>query len=647
MTPTVLNNRYHLLATVAGGGMAVVYKAQDRLLNRIVAVKVLRSEYAQDPVFLQSFRQEAQAAANLTHPNIVTIYDVGQDGGRHYIVMEYVEGRDLKSLIQEEAPFSIGRALDIAADVCAGVGYAHRSGIVHCDIKPQNVLISTEGRVKVTDFGIARAFSQIVPREVETVWGTPQYFAPEQAAGEPPSPASDVYSIGVMLYEMLAGRLPFDGPDHASLAMMHMRDEPPPLHQLNPQVSLQLEQIVDKVLAKEPAARYRSAEHLGRILSGYRYGASQATGYQPMVVPPELAPGTTGAAAVTGPTAAPEVPAAARTPVEKGSRPEWQLWFIAAVAALSVLGLIPLWVVVYSTYADLGQPTPTPVVTPVVTQVPSMAIVPQLVGLSLEAAQEEAGRANLGLVIEERDDPDHPVPAVLEQDPPAGQTVPAASQLKLVVSKQLPGSAVPDVIGFSLDDVSEGLKSRGWMLATETVWSGEPKGRIIQVNPPIGTELGAGETLTLTLSGGTDEPVTLEANLNNMVFLESVELPSDRFSPGQTIPLVLRWRGLQPISESYAVFVHLLGPGGGLIDQDDHEPREGDISRPTSNWTPGVIVPDLHSVAIPSNAASGVYQLRTGMYMPSAGNQRLPVLDAGSTTQQGDSILLREIQVGP
>jgi serine/threonine protein kinase len=295
MTPTILNNRYHLLATIAGGGMAVVYKAQDRLLNRVVAVKVLRPEYAMDPSFLQSFRQEAQAAANLTHPNIVTIYDVGQEGDRHYIVMEYVEGRDLKSIIQEEAPFSIGRALDITIDVCAGVGDAHHSGIVHCDIKPQNVIISTEGRVKVTDFGIARAFSQIVPPEVETVWGTPQYFAPEQAAGEPPTPASDVYSIGVMLYEMLSGRLPFDAPDQTTLAMMHMQDEPAPLHQLNPQISLQLEQIVDKVLAKEPSARYRSAEHLGRILVGYRQGASQATGFQPMVPLPEEASVAAGA----------------------------------------------------------------------------------------------------------------------------------------------------------------------------------------------------------------------------------------------------------------------------------------------------------------------------------------------------------------
>jgi len=639
MTLTLLNNRYHLLATVAGGGMAIVYKAQDRLLNRIVAVKVLRPDYAQDPAFLDSFRREAQAAANLTHPNIVTIFDVGQDGGYRYIVMEYVEGRDLKSLIQEEAPFSINRALDITTDVCAGVGFAHRAGIVHCDIKPQNVIISPDGRVKVTDFGIARAFSHIVPTEVETVWGTPQYFAPEQAAGEPPTPASDVYSIGIMLYEMLSGRLPFEASDHATLAMMHIRDNPPPLHQLNPQVSLQLEQIVNKVLSKEPASRYRSADHLGRIIAGYRTGASQVTGFQPVTMPSQQEPAPPPPAARTSTDYVPAYE-------QEGGETDWRLWFVAAVAALAVLGLIPLWTMVYRTYADLGRPTPTPAVTPLVTPIPGMAVVPRLVGLPLPAAQEEVGRSNLGLIIEERDDSRYAVPTVLDQDPPAGQTVPVASQIKLVVSKSLPSSAVPDVLGYAFAETSDGLKSRGWQLVTESVWSGEPEGQILKVEPPIGTVLAAGETLTLTLSAGTEGPIPIGANLNNMIALDAVQMPNDRFNPGESIPLVLRWRALQPVADSYTVFLHLIGPNGALISQDDHEPREGEVGRPTNSWTPGVIIADTHRVEIPSDVGNGVYQLRTGMYLSSEQQQRLPVLDAGRTSQQNDSILILEIQVG-
>ena len=205
MSEYVLNNRYRVLAQIAGGGMAVVYKAHDTVLNRVVAVKVLRDTFAQDVDFRARFQREAQAAANLTHPNIVTVYDYGQDGPQSYIVMEYVEGRDLKTVIRGEAPLPLDRATDLMVQACAALGAAHRAGLVHCDVKPQNILVTNDGRVKVTDFGIARAMSASVPQNVETVWGTPHYFSPEQAAGEPPTPASDVYSLGVVLYEMLAG----------------------------------------------------------------------------------------------------------------------------------------------------------------------------------------------------------------------------------------------------------------------------------------------------------------------------------------------------------------------------------------------------------------------------------------------------------
>jgi hypothetical protein len=302
---------------------------------------------------------------------------------------------------------------------------------------------------------------------------------------------------------------------------------------------------------------------------------------------------------------------------------------------------------VYRTFTDQGQPAPTPIITPVVTPVPGLAIVPQLVGLSLEAAQEELERAGLRPIIEERDDPSHPVPTVLEQEPPVGQTVLAASQINLVVSKRLPSSPVPDVLGLFFDEMREGLQSRGWVLATKEVWSSEPLGRILEVEPSIGALLPAGETLTLTISAGTDRPLPLEVNLSNSIFLESVEIQSDHFAPGDTISFVLRWRALQQVAGSYTVFAHFFGPGGVLVDQDDHSPRVGDVSLPTDSWTPGVIVADSHTVGVPSNAVSGAYQLRAGMFLPSADNQRLPVLDPGRTSHQDNSILILEIQVGP
>ncbi|MBN2303955.1 MAG: serine/threonine protein kinase [Anaerolineae bacterium] len=309
---TLLNGRYRLVAQQGSGGMAVIYKATDLALGRTVAVKILRPSLTSDPEFLKRFRQEARNVANLSHPNIVTVHDVGQDGGTHYIVMEFIDGEDLKRLIRASAPFTIDRALSIATKICAGVGYAHRAGLVHADVKPQNVLVTESDKVKVTDFGIAQALSATQPRERQkVVWGSPHYFSPEQAQGEPPTPASDVYAIGIVLFELLTGRLPFVGTEQQELALAHIHETPPAASDLNPNVPVHLDRILQKVLSKEPASRYRTADQLGRILVSYRRQGYTTTDHVPEVAPEEPQPDTAATIPPSGPVYAQPQPAQA------------------------------------------------------------------------------------------------------------------------------------------------------------------------------------------------------------------------------------------------------------------------------------------------------------------------------------------------
>ncbi len=266
----LLNDRYQLIESLGKGGMATVYRARDKMLERDVAIKLLRDDYSEDEKFRAKFRQEARAAANLSHPNIVTVHDFGFDVGKLFIVMEFVDGPDLKTLIRRSGRVPIKDAIFLMVQACAGIGYAHRAGLVHCDVKPHNFLVTPDRRLKVTDFGIARALSSIKHDEYsDVVWGSPQYFAPEQATGGAPSPASDVYSLGIILYELLTGTLPFIAPTPEELARLHLTKTPVLLREYIPDVPPALEQIVAKVLSKEPARRYRTADQFGRVLENF------------------------------------------------------------------------------------------------------------------------------------------------------------------------------------------------------------------------------------------------------------------------------------------------------------------------------------------------------------------------------------------
>jgi eukaryotic-like serine/threonine-protein kinase len=332
--PKILNNRYQLLEVLGKGGMAVVYRARDLMLERLVAVKVLREDYSSDPDFVERFRQEARAAANLSHPNIVTVHDFGLDNGQLFLVMEYVPGTDLKTLLHKRGRLSADDALPLLIQACAGLGYAHRAGLVHCDVKPQNMLVTPDMRLKVTDFGIARALSTIHPEEQsEVVWGSPQYYAPEQASGGAPSPASDVYSLGIILYELLTGSLPFQAATASELARLHQEVEAPLLTEMVPDLSPSLERILVKVLSKEPSQRYRTADQLGRVLINFGTVKNSPA----LALTPEIGP--------TGATLA-----STRAESTPGPEIDWVSVGLGLGALVAVLGLIPFWMWVYLVY---------------------------------------------------------------------------------------------------------------------------------------------------------------------------------------------------------------------------------------------------------------------------------------------------------
>ncbi|GAP14601.1 protein kinase domain [Longilinea arvoryzae] len=329
--------------------MAVVYRAYDLRLERPVAIKVLRQDYSESDGFRERFRQEAKAAANLSHPNIVTVHDFGLDASRLYIVMEYVPGTDLKTILKERGRLDIDEAISLIVQACAGIGYAHRAGLVHCDVKPHNMLVTPDQRLKVTDFGIARALSSIAPDEKhDVVWGSPLYFSPEQAAGQAPSPASDVYSLGVVLYEMLTGQLPFTATDPVELARLHRESVPVSPRRINLDIPPALDQIIMKVLSKEPSARYRTADQLGRVLLTFSQSASAFAAN---------IPGQAAAPVSSKPSVTLTDPVSVTLPPEKtstlaqdsSSEIDWGSIGLGMLALLAVGGLIPFWLYVYFT----------------------------------------------------------------------------------------------------------------------------------------------------------------------------------------------------------------------------------------------------------------------------------------------------------
>jgi eukaryotic-like serine/threonine-protein kinase len=370
-TPNILLDRYEVGRLLGAGGMAEVFEGRDRLLARRVAIKVLQVQFARDPSFLIRFKREAQAAASLSHPNIVGVYDTGSEDGTHFIVMEYVDGRTLKEVIRAEGPLYPERAAEICADVCSALVAAHARGLIHRDIKPGNVMLTPDGKVKVMDFGIARATTSETITQTAAVVGTAQYISPEQAQGQAVDYRSDLYSLGCCLYEMLTGTVPFTGATPVAIAYRHVREDPTPPRMLNADVPAPLEAICLKAMAKLPDNRYQTAAEFQSDLERFRNG-------QPVQATPLLDSAATTQAIPRGdggadPTAMLGGAADYAEPYEEERRTSVG-WIVVSVLALLLVGAAAFFITRALTSAD--TPTATTVATTATTQAPTTTEAP-------------------------------------------------------------------------------------------------------------------------------------------------------------------------------------------------------------------------------------------------------------------------------
>ncbi len=497
------DGRYRVLGRLGVGGMATVYLAEDSSLGRKVALKVMAERYSEDGEFVERFRREAQAAARLNHPNIIAVYDRGEADGRPYIAMEYLQGRTLKQVIQAEGPLPPERAIAIAMQVLAGLRYAHEHGVVHRDVKPHNVLVGDDGRIKVTDFGIAHAGDPQMT-EVGSIVGTAQYLSPEQARGRGVGPQTDIYSLGVVLYEMLAGRVPFEGDSSVAIAMQHVSDPPPPLRALAPDVPESLALVVAHAMLKDPAQRYGSADEFAADLDRVRRGLVPvaATAAHTAIVardPTELVPAVEATPLLSG-----EQPLPARPTPRKRSRWPWLLvlLLLLAVGALAAfaIGGVP------------GDDSPTttggPTTTGQTTTAVSTHTLDDLEGKTYQEAKATLSSYQLGLVVPKAQpvrDATHKANIVVASDPPAGAVLQRGDTVRLKVSRGQ--MEIPNIVGKSQADAQQELGANFRFSPASEASDSVDRGNVTRTDPAVGTTQPVGSTVTVYISTG---PATVE-----------------------------------------------------------------------------------------------------------------------------------------
>ena len=510
MIGRLISGRYRLIAPLGDGGMATIWRAVDEQLDREVAVKLLRPQFSADPGFAARFKQEARSAAGLSHPNIVNVYDYGTDGadGDQYIVMELVEGRDLSGVLRERGTVSTDDAVRIAIGVASALEVAHRKGIVHRDVKPGNILITDAGDVKVTDFGIARAVAEASMTVTGTTLGSVHYFSPEQARGDEVTGASDVYALGIVLYEMLTGKRPFEGDSAAAVALRRLTEDPTPPSAAGHRIAPGLERILMRALAREPADRFpdagafaealrvwrRNPDALGR---GAAAGAASATA-GPASTPPAGEPTVYVPPRVTRPAdRVPVAPPPRRGDPyprdrDEGGQP-WWIWLVAilAVGLLAAIGFLGAQLL-----SGGGTPSPTPSAEPVV--------VPACEGGTLASVRNALN--DVGFEIEEDRETSDDVEdgRVIRCEPPSGDEAPEGSTVTVVVSSGADSVEVPTLRGQTLEQATRTLEEEDLRVGAIERESDPtiPDGSVITSDPAAGVDVEPGRQVSLVVSSG-------------------------------------------------------------------------------------------------------------------------------------------------
>ena len=469
---TLVDGRYRVVNRIGSGGMADVYCAEYQQLGRKVALKLLHERFAEDPEFVERFRREASAAAGLQHPNVVAVYDRGEWDDTYYIAMEFLPGRSVKQIVRDEGPVDPDRAIDITIGVLKELRFAHRRGIVHRDFKPHNVLVDSEGRAKVTDFGIARAGASDMT-ETGSIMGTAQYLSPEQAQGHAVSAESDLYSIGIMLYELLTGRVPFDGDSPVTIALKQVSEEPVPPSQRRAGLPPRLEDAVMRALAKDPAQRFQDDDGFIAALQAAR-GTAGVRADATRVVPSTGAYPPVAAVPVADPLVELE---------EEDRRSRRWIWWLLALLVLAGLAV--------GAFMALQ---------------PDERAVPKVVGLRAETAAQILNNAGFEVDIETVQSDSVRKNRVATQRPQPGTRVEEGSTVTIRVSSGPGEAAIPDVVGDGRREAERRVRQAGFKPAVEQRFSDEvPRNRVIETRPVASTQVEKGSTVVLVVSRGAEQ----------------------------------------------------------------------------------------------------------------------------------------------